>query len=74
MAELVIRCLVDLGLKPFREEINYRLYIITDKALMKISCNAFLDGTNIGSPNHYLVWFELGSTLIEVEKSKGYFV
>ena len=35
-------------------------YIITDKALMKESSNVFVDRTDIGSSDHYLVWFELG--------------
>ena len=35
-------------------------YIITDKALMKASSDVFVDRTDIGSSDHYLVWFELG--------------
>ena len=35
-------------------------YIITDRALMKESSNVFVDSTDIGSSDHYLVWFELG--------------
>ena len=35
-------------------------YIITDNALMKKSSNVFVDRTDIGSSDHYLVWFELG--------------
>ena len=33
---------------------------ITDRALMKESSNFFVDSTDIGSSDHYLVWFELG--------------
>ena len=35
-------------------------YIITDKALMKTSSEVFVDKTDVGSSDHYLVWFELG--------------
>ena len=35
-------------------------YIITDRALMRESSNVFVDSTDIGSSDHYLVWFELG--------------
>ena len=34
-------------------------HIITDKALMKKSSNVFVDTTDIGSSDHFLVWFEL---------------
>ena len=37
-------------------------YIITDKALMKASSDVFVDRTDVGSSDHYLVWFELGRT------------
>ena len=35
-------------------------YLITDKAVMKASSDVFVDKTDIGSSDHYLVWFELG--------------
>ena len=36
-------------------------YIITDKALLKASSDVFVDKTDIGSSDHYAVWFELGN-------------
>ena len=49
-------------------------YIITDKALMKESSDLFVDKTDIGSSDHYLVWFELGRNFGRSRKSKAHFV
>ena len=35
-------------------------FIMTDKALLKESTNVFVDRTDRGSSDHYLVWLELG--------------
>ena len=35
-------------------------YLITNKFLMNSSNDVFVDKTDIGSSDHYLVWFELG--------------
>ena len=34
-------------------------YIIADTALIKASNDGFVDRTELGSSDHYLVWFEL---------------
>ena len=34
-------------------------YIIADQALMKALSNVFKDRTDIGSLEHYLLWFQL---------------
>ena len=50
-------------------------YIITDKALMEESSDVFVDKTDIGSSDHYLVWFELGRNFGKSrKKSKAHFV
>ena len=43
-------------------------YLITDKALMNESSNVFVDRTDIGSSDHYLVWFELGRNFTKSRK------
>ena len=48
-------------------------YIITDRALMKESSNVFVDSTDIGSSDHYLVWFELGRNFGKSRKKQGAF-
>ena len=35
-------------------------YIITDAQLLEASGNVHVDGTDIGSSDHFLVWMELG--------------
>ena len=35
-------------------------YIITDAQLLEVSGNVHVDGTDIGSSDHLLVWMELG--------------
>ena len=35
-------------------------YIITDAQLLEVSGNVHVDGTDIGSSDHFLVWMELG--------------
>ena len=35
-------------------------YIITDGQLLEVSGNVHVDGTDIGSSDHFLVWMELG--------------
>ena len=42
-------------------------YIITDVQLLEVSGNVHVDGTDIGSSDHFLVWMELG------QSSKGLF-
>ena len=48
-------------------------YVITDKALMKESSSVFVGRTDIGSSDHYLVWFELGRNFVRVGKKQGTF-
>ena len=43
-------------------------YIVTDKVLMNESSNIFVDRTDIGSSDHYLVWFELGRNFAKSRK------
>ena len=38
-------------------------YMITDTALLKASSDAFVDGTDKGSSDYYIVWFELGGNI-----------
>ena len=52
---------MDSGPKSFRTQINFD-YTITEKALMKAPSDIFEERMDIGSSDHYLVWFELGRT------------
>ena len=35
-------------------------YSTTDTQLLEVSGNWYIDGTDIGSSDHFLVWMELG--------------
>ena len=45
-------------------------YIITDAQLLKVSGNVHVDGTDIGSSDHLLVWMELGRASKTSKKRK----
>ena len=50
------------------------VYNITDKALMKALSNVLVeDRTDVGSSDHYLVWFELGKTFGRNKKKQSAF-
>ena len=44
--------------------------IITDAQLPEVSGNVHVDGTDIGSPYHFLVWMELGRASKTSKKRK----
>ena len=45
-------------------------YIITDALLMEVSGNVHVDGTDIGSSDHFLVWMELSRATKTSKKRK----
>ena len=45
-------------------------YIITDPQLLKVSGNVHVDGTDIGSSDHVLVWMELRRATMTSKKRK----
>ena len=45
-------------------------YIITDAQLLQVSGNVHVDGTDIGSSDHLLVWMELGRASKTSKKRK----
>ena len=56
-----------LGLKSIID------YIITDKALTKTLSNIFVLRSDIGSSEHYAMWFELGRNLVRAGKKQSTF-
>ena len=46
-------------------------YIITDAQLLEVSGNVHVDGTDIGSSDHFLVWMELGRATKTSKKRKS---
>ena len=59
--------------KSFDELWKEEDYIITDKGLMKELNNIFVNGTDIGLSDHYILWFELGSNFDKSRKKQGKF-
>ena len=53
-----------------KTKINIRLHIITDSQLLEVSGNVHVDGTDIGSSDHFLVWMELGRATKTSKKRK----
>ena len=49
-------------------------YVITDKALIKELSDLFVDKTDIGSSDHYLVWFKLGRNFGNSRKKSRQFL
>ena len=47
-------------LRPSLKQKSIIDYIITDAQLLEVSGNVHVDGTDIGSSDHFLVWMELG--------------
>ena len=45
-------------------------YIITDAQLLEVSGNVHVDGADIGSSDHFLVWMELGRATKTSKKRK----
>ena len=45
-------------------------YIITDAQLLEVSGNVHVDGTDIGSSDHFLVWMELSRATKTSKKRK----
>ena len=45
-------------------------YILTDAQLLEVSGNVHVDGTDIGSSDHLLVWMELGRASKTSKKRK----
>ena len=45
-------------------------YIITDAQLLEVSGNVHVDGTDIGSSDHFLEWMELGRATKTSKKRK----
>ena len=48
-------------------------YITTDAQLLEVSGNVYVDGTDIGSSDHLLVWMELGRASKTSKKRKRVF-
>ena len=57
-------------LKPSLKQKSIIDFIITDAQLLEVSGNVHVDGTDIGSSDHFLVWMELGRATKTSKKRK----
>ena len=59
-----------ISIRPSLKQKSIIDYIITDAQLVEVSGNVHVDGTGLGSSDHFLVWMELGQASTTSKKRK----